>query len=75
MRVLLDGCLADLHVAEVAVFEQVDRVDQLAVRVQAEGGDDLPRRQAEQPDPGPGHLPGVLPALERQRADVQRLPA
>ena len=45
--VLGQGLIADVHVAEVAVFEQVDRVEQVDVRVQAQGGDDLSRRQAE----------------------------
>ena len=53
VRILLGRGLADPHVAEVAVFEQADRVSQLALRVQAQRRDDLARGQAEQPDPAP----------------------
>jgi hypothetical protein len=40
--VLLNRCLTGPHVSDVAVFEQVDSVDQLAAYLQADHGDDLP---------------------------------
>ena len=63
----------DMYVGEVAVFQQVDDLDQRAAHIQAERGHDLTRRQREQPDPGPGQRGGMLPAREPQRAGVQRL--
>jgi len=71
VRVLRDGLPPDLQVGEVAVFQQVDRVEQCAPGVEAEHRHDLPGREAEQPQPGPGHRGRVPPAMEGQRADIQ----
>jgi hypothetical protein len=64
VRVLRDGPITDVHIGEVSVFEEVDRVERLDLGVQAQRGDDLPRRQAEQLDPRPGHRDGMQPAPE-----------
>ena len=53
-------------IAEVAVLEQIDHLDQLAVHVNAQPRHDLPRRQPEQPQPRSQHPLGLLPALEPQ---------
>ena len=64
VRVFRKGLLPDLKVGEVAVLQQVDRVEQLAGGVQAQRRDDLPGRQPEQPDTRAGDGGGMLPARE-----------
>lgn len=72
MRVFLHPCVLDEHVSEVTVFEQVDYLGQVAVGIQADSCRDLPRGQAEQPDPRAGHPVGQLPAPETERAGISR---
>lgn len=71
VRVIVGCTTADAHVSEVAVLEQVDHLEQLALDVQGQGRDDLAGGQAEEPDLGSGYPAGVLPALKAQRAGIE----